>query len=50
MPRVDTVAFIHGYGGHAGPCHRLGHTLNAAGNELVALDQIGNGRVRPDFD
>jgi alpha-beta hydrolase superfamily lysophospholipase len=37
------VAFLHGYGEHSGLYHRLGHELNRANVDLVALDQIGHG-------
>jgi alpha-beta hydrolase superfamily lysophospholipase len=42
-PRIAAVVFLHGFGEHSGLYHRLGNTLNAAGIELWALDEIGHG-------
>lgn len=42
-PRAAAVVFLHGFGEHSGLYHRLGNTLNAAGIELWALDEIGHG-------
>jgi alpha-beta hydrolase superfamily lysophospholipase len=42
-PRTAAVVFLHGFGEHSGLYHRLGNTLNAAGIELWALDEIGHG-------
>jgi alpha-beta hydrolase superfamily lysophospholipase len=42
-PATAAVVFLHGFGEHSGLYHRLGNTLNAAGIELWALDEIGHG-------
>jgi alpha-beta hydrolase superfamily lysophospholipase len=42
-PAAAVVVFLHGFGEHSGLYHRLGNTLNAAGIELWALDEIGHG-------
>jgi alpha-beta hydrolase superfamily lysophospholipase len=42
-PRTAAVVFLHGFGEHAGLYHRYGNTLNRAGIELWALDEIGHG-------
>ena len=42
-PRAAAVVFLHGFGEHSGLYHRLGNTLNGAGIELWALDEIGHG-------
>jgi alpha-beta hydrolase superfamily lysophospholipase len=41
-PRA-VVVFLHGFGEHTGLYHRYGFTLNAAGIDLWAVDQIGHG-------
>jgi alpha-beta hydrolase superfamily lysophospholipase len=50
-PRA-AVIFLHGFGEHSGLYHRLGFTLNAAGIDLWAPDQLGHGQTpgpRGDF-
>ena len=42
-PRTAAVVFLHGFGEHSGLYHRYGNTLNRAGIELWALDEIGHG-------
>jgi alpha-beta hydrolase superfamily lysophospholipase len=42
-PRAAAVVFLHGFGEHSGLYHRLGNSLNHAGIELWALDEIGHG-------
>jgi alpha-beta hydrolase superfamily lysophospholipase len=42
-PRSAAVVFLHGFGEHSGLYHRFGNTLNSAGIELWALDEIGHG-------
>jgi alpha-beta hydrolase superfamily lysophospholipase len=42
-PRTAAVVFLHGFGEHSGIYHRYGNTLNRAGIELWALDEIGHG-------
>lgn len=41
-PRA-AVIFLHGFGEHTGLYHRYGFTLNAAGIDLWAVDQLGHG-------
>ncbi|MBJ7462068.1 MAG: alpha/beta fold hydrolase [Mycolicibacterium sp.] len=41
-PRA-AVVFLHGFGEHTGLYHRYGFTLNAAGIDLWAVDQLGHG-------
>ena len=41
-PRAAMV-FLHGFGEHTGLYHRYGFTLNAAGIDLWAVDQLGHG-------
>ncbi|MET0703977.1 MAG: alpha/beta fold hydrolase, partial [Mycobacterium sp.] len=51
QPRA-AVIFLHGFGEHSGLYHRLGFTLNAAGIDLWAVDQLGHGQTpgaRGDF-
>jgi alpha-beta hydrolase superfamily lysophospholipase len=51
QPRA-AVIFLHGFGEHSGLYHRLGFTLNAAGIDLWAPDQLGHGQTpgpRGDF-
>jgi alpha-beta hydrolase superfamily lysophospholipase len=47
-PRAAAVVFLHGFGEHSGLYHRLGNTLNGAGIELWALDEIGHGLTEGD--
>jgi alpha-beta hydrolase superfamily lysophospholipase len=50
-PRA-AIIFLHGFGEHSGLYHRLGFTLNAAGIDLWAVDQLGHGQTpgaRGDF-
>jgi alpha-beta hydrolase superfamily lysophospholipase len=42
-PSTAAVVFLHGFGEHSGLYHRLGNTLNGAGIDLWALDDIGHG-------
>ena len=42
-PRTAALVFLHGFGEHSGLYHRYGNTLNRAGIELWALDEIGHG-------
>lgn len=42
-PPRAAVIFLHGFGEHTGVYHRLGFTLNAAGIDLWAADQLGHG-------
>ena len=48
VPRAAAVVFLHGFGEHSGLYHRLGNTLNGAGIELWALDEIGHGLTEGD--
>jgi alpha-beta hydrolase superfamily lysophospholipase len=41
-PRA-AVIFLHGFGEHTGLYHRYGFTLNFAGIDLWAVDQLGHG-------
>ena len=41
-PRA-VVVFLHGFGEHTGVYHRYGFALNAAGIDLLAVDQFGHG-------
>jgi len=47
-PRAAAVVFLHGFGEHSGLYHRFGNTLNGAGIELWALDEIGHGLTEGD--
>jgi alpha-beta hydrolase superfamily lysophospholipase len=47
-PRTAAMVFLHGFGEHSGLYHRLGNTLNRAGIELWALDEIGHGLTEGD--
>ena len=47
-PRTAAVVFLHGFGEHSGLYHRYGNTLNRAGIELWALDEIGHGLTEGD--
>jgi alpha-beta hydrolase superfamily lysophospholipase len=47
-PRTAAVVFLHGFGEHSGLYHRLGDSLNHAGIELWALDEIGHGLTAGD--
>jgi alpha-beta hydrolase superfamily lysophospholipase len=47
-PSAATVVFLHGFGEHSGLYHRYGNTLNAAGIDLWALDEIGHGLTEGD--
>ncbi|TRW79995.1 lysophospholipase [Mycolicibacterium sp. 018/SC-01/001] len=37
------VVFLHGFGEHTGLYHRYGFALNAAGIDLLVVDQFGHG-------
>ncbi|MCV7229675.1 alpha/beta hydrolase [Mycolicibacterium komossense] len=43
QPRA-AIIFLHGFGEHSGMYHRLGFTLNAAGIDLWAVDELGHGQ------
>jgi alpha-beta hydrolase superfamily lysophospholipase len=47
-PSAATVVFLHGFGEHSGLYHRYGNTLNGAGIDLWALDEIGHGLTEGD--
>ena len=48
-PSAATAVFLHGFGEHSGMYHRYGNTLNGAGIDLWALDEIGHGLTKGDL-